>query len=149
MNFKTLIIMPIAVTTLVACASTSTTKTAKPSKTVAEKTVAKTKSKTDKKKGVAKVFSASLDDTRKAAVSGLKKNGFLIKDDSGNTITGERPNRIGLLIGSGGEKISVELKTLGDMSTEARVKTKKTFVGYAGQKNWDDEVIAAMTSALQ
>lgn len=147
MNIKTLIIMPLAVITLAACASTSTTKTAKSSKAVAEKSVTKTKK--DKKKGIAKTFSASLDDTRKAAVSGLKKHGFLIKDDSGNTITGQRPNRMGLLVGSGGEKISVQLTVLGDLSTEARVKTSKTFLGYAGQKNWDDEVIAAITSTLQ
>jgi hypothetical protein len=99
-------------------------------------------------KGKVETFSASVTSTHAAAVAALKLHGFEITTTEPMLIAGKRPNKMGLLVGSGGEKIRVSLKSLNDTSTEATVETEKTFVGYAGQKNWDEPVLASIRTSL-
>lgn len=78
----------------------------------------------------------------------MQKNGFLLKDTSGYTLEGKRSNKIGLMVGSGGEKMMAKIVPMDDGKSEVTVRTKKTFVGIAGQKNWDDEVMDMIEKAL-
>lgn len=114
----------------------------------AEKDVKKDKKAKKKTKGLAKSFKASPEAVKKATIAAMQKNGFLLKDMSGMSIEGKRSNKIGLMVGSGGEKMYADIKEMADGMTEVRVRTKKTFVGIAGQKNWDDEVMDMISEAL-
>ena len=104
--------------------------------------------KKDKKKGLSRVFDASADDAKQATLTAMQKNGFLLKDTSGYVLEGKRSNKIGLMVGSGGEKMMANIVPMDDGKTEVTVRTKKTFVGIAGQKNWDDEVMDMIEKAL-
>lgn len=139
---KQLIIASLLAVSLASCASTSGTETGNPGTPA---TATSTSSKSEK--GVTATYQASLTDTKAAAVSALKLHGFDIKSETDTHIEGKRPNKVGLAVGSGGEKILVDLKASGD-ATEVRVETKKTFVGYAGQKNWDAPVHEAIADKL-
>lgn len=132
-------------TTLVACASSPTTTSGEAAAST-EGTPSNTEESSSK--GLNATYNASLDTTRDAAVAALKLTGFNIKSAEGTTVTGSRPHKIGLLVGSGGEKITVTLSSVSKASTSVNVRTEKTFVGIAGQKNWDDEVIASMNESL-
>lgn len=101
-----------------------------------------------KKKGITQSFDHSQADVHAAAMSALAQYGFVIKNNEEDLLEAKRSSKIGLVVGSGGEKMAVKLKALSDTQTEVHVRTKKTFVGIAGQKNWDDEVIAAIADAL-
>jgi hypothetical protein len=100
------------------------------------------------KNAVEATFATPLQQTHDAAVAALKLNGFDIKSETETLITGERPRKIGVFVGSGGEKISVTLTSLDATSTKASSDTQRTFVGGAGQKDWDAPVIEAMTQTL-
>lgn len=100
------------------------------------------------KKGIVKTFSSSQDDTHAAAVAAMKQLGFKIKENEPDLLAGKRSNKIGVMVGSGGEKMKIALESIEGGSTRVHVRTKKTFVGIAGQKNWDDEIIGAMMAAL-
>lgn len=100
------------------------------------------------KNAVSATFNAPLSRTHDAAVEAAKQSGFEIGAASTDTfVTGPRPRKIGLVVGSGGETINIALKSMGD-STQVTVWTKRTFVGGAGQKDWDAPVIAAMKAQL-
>lgn len=133
------------------CATTSGT-TAK-TETVAEKTM-KTETKTEKvkkksnKKGLAQSFAASPEDVKAATIAAMQKYNFNFKNTDGMSLEGKRSNKVGLMVGSGGEKMKAEITALSDGMTEVHVQTKKTFVGIAGQKNWDDEVMEMIVDSL-
>ncbi len=60
----------------------------------------------------------------------------------------KRPNKVGLAVGSGGETISVYIEAKSATSSEVKVNTAKSFVGFAGQRNWDDQVISEIEKSL-
>ena len=62
--------------------------------------------------------------------------------------SGFRPRKVGLFVGSGGETVGGWLEPVGEQQTRVRVDTAKSFVGIAGQKNWDAEVLAQMEKTL-
>jgi hypothetical protein len=54
-----------------------------------------------------------------------------------------------LFVGSGGETVKVTLKEIESNKTLVGVITEKSFVGIAGQKNWNDTVIEEINKSLQ
>jgi hypothetical protein len=147
MKINTLAMAAFLGVLMASCASTSTTTTDAPRAEKAASAAPKT-TKSEKTKGQTQAFAATLSDTKAAAISALKLNGFEIKEESDTSITASRPRKIGLAVGSGGEKITVSLTAESDTSTKVSVETKKTFVGYAGQKNWDEPVLTAIGEKL-
>jgi len=113
-----------------------------------EKADKKDKKEKKKTKGLARSFNASPEAVKEATLAAMQKNGFSLKDMAGMSIEGKRSNKVGLMVGSGGEKMYADIKALENGMTEVRVRTKKTFVGLAGQKNWDDEVMDMISEAL-
>lgn len=97
---------------------------------------------------VGTVFQQPAAKVQKAAVGALVATGFDIKKQEPTYIEGYRPRKVGLVVGSGGESVGVWLTALSADKTEIKVKTARTFVGGAGQKNWDNEVLSAMTKEL-
>ena len=97
---------------------------------------------------VSAVFQQPIEKAQKAAVDALTVTGFDIKKQEPTYVEGTRPRKVGLFVGSGGETVGVWLVTQAPDKTEVKVKTAKTFVGGAGQKNWDAEVMAEITKTL-
>jgi len=158
---KHLILSAVAATALITgCASTSSpdANSATMTKPVAEAPMSDTKvgdAKMDKakdvgadRKGLTQTFSATPEEVKTATLVAMKKIGFTIKKDEGMMIEGKRSNKVGLMVGSGGEKMKSEIIPLEGGMTAVNVRTKKTFVGIAGQKNWDDEVMELIAEAL-
>lgn len=141
---KQLFIASFLALSLTACASSAGTSSTSDSTTPAASATSTAKTE----KGLTKTYPASLADSKAAAVSALKVHGFEIKTETDTHIEGKRPNKIGLVVGSGGEKIVVDLTPAADGTTVIRVQTEKTFVGYAGQKNWDEPVQATISEKL-
>ena len=94
------------------------------------------------------VFQQPIEKTQKASVDALTVIGFDIKKQEPTYVEGTRPRKIGLIVGSGGETVGVWLTATSPERTEVKVKTAKTFVGGAGQKNWDSAVLDEMTKTL-
>jgi len=86
------------------------------------------------------VLAAKPEAVHAAALQALAGIGCEIKKDAADAIEGKRPNKVGLAVGSGGEKLFVAIKDLGNGKTELKVTTKKTLLGIVGQKLWNEEV---------
>ena len=94
------------------------------------------------------MFQQPIEKTQKASVDALTVIGFDIKKQEPTYVEGTRPRKIGLIVGSGGETVGVWLTAVSPDRTEVKVKTAKTFVGGAGQKNWDSAVLDEMAKTL-
>lgn len=94
------------------------------------------------------VFKQPIEKVQKAAEDALASTGFDIDKSSLNYVEGSRPRKVGLVVGSGGERVGVWLESIGPNSTQVMVSTSRSFAGYAGQKNWNVDVIAEMEKTL-
>ena len=94
------------------------------------------------------MFQQPIEKVQKAAVDALTVTGFDIKKQEPTYVEGYRPRKVGVLVGSGGETVRVWLVAQAPDKTEVKVKTAKTFVGGAGQKNWDAKVMDEITKTL-
>lgn len=81
------------------------------------------------------------------AVNALVVLGCEIKKQLPNYVEGKRVRKVGVFVGSGGETIRVWLSEA-DGKTSVKVTTDKTFVGGAGQKNWDEETVAEIQKGV-
>lgn len=105
---------------------------------------------TDNKKNITVlVLNAKPEAVHAAALQALAGIGCEVKKDTPTAIEGKRSNKIGLAVGSGGEKLFVELKDLGEGKTELKVTTKKTLLGIVGQKLWNAEVASQISNAVK
>ncbi len=95
------------------------------------------------------VLTAKPEAVHAAALQALAGIGCEVKKDTPLAIEGKRSNKIGLAVGSGGEKLFVELKDLGEGKTEVKVTTKKTMVGLVGQKLWNEEVATQISNVVK
>lgn len=105
--------------------------------------------KETKKNTTIVVVSASPEKVHSAALEALAAIGCTVKKDTPAEIEGKRANKVGLAVGSGGEKLFVSIKSLGENKTEVTVITKKTMVGIVGQKLWNEEVANHIRDALK
>ncbi len=111
--------------------------------------VAPSEAKENKKNTTVLVLAAPPDKVHAAALEALAAIGCKVKKDSPNYIEGKRSNKVGLAVGSGGEKLFVEIKDLGDGTSELKVITKKTMAGIIGQKRWNEEVAFHIRDAVK
>jgi hypothetical protein len=117
----------LSIPSLTSCSSTSTS-SAPPSAAPAENAFVLDKPQTA---------------AHQAALHALATIGAVVQKDTLAYVQGRRPNKMGLVVGSGGETVKIWLTAQGS-KTSVSVKTEKSFAGIAGQKNWDAQVIAAM-----
>jgi hypothetical protein len=103
----------------------------------------------NKKNVTVLVLAAKPEAVHGAALQALASVGCEVKKDTPTAIEGKRSNKIGLAVGSGGEKLFVEIKDLGDGKTELKVTTKKTMLGIVGQKLWNEEVANQIKDAVK
>lgn len=64
--------------------------------------------------------------------------------DGANELKAERNRHIGVLVGSGGEELSVKFNEVSSNSTFVTATTKTGFVGGAGQKAWSCQIVDEM-----
>ena len=141
-------LMGAAFAVLAGCASTSSLEAATAPSGTAASSQAAGAAKAPKDASVA-TFKADLAATHGAAVAAARESGFEISATSSDTfITGPRPRKIGVLVGSGGETINIMLAPGAAGMTDVTVWTKRTFVGGAGQKSWNEPVLASMRNKL-
>lgn len=109
---------------------------------IAKDTPAKAESeeKEGKKNTTIIVLTAKPEAVHTAALQALAAIGCEVKKNAPLAIEAKRPNKVGLAVGSGGEKLFVNLKDLGEGKTEVTVITKKSLMGIVGQKLWNEEV---------
>jgi hypothetical protein len=105
--------------------------------------------KEGKKNTTILTLSAPAEKVHATALEALAGIGCKIKKDSATHIEAKRPNKVGLAVGSGGEKLLVWIKDLGDGKTELKVTTKKTLAGIIGQKLWNEEVANQIRDAIK
>ncbi len=94
------------------------------------------------------VLEYPIEKVQQAAVNSLAVIGCDIVKQDPAYVEGHRPNKIGLFVGSGGETVRVWLEALDPQKTNVKVKTAKSFVGMAGQKNWDKQVMNEISAEL-
>jgi len=102
----------------------------------------------EKYDGVTVTFDKPIAEVQKAAVDALTTVGAAPNKQEANFVEGKRKNKMGLMVGSGGEILSVALTEIDGAHTSAKVRTTKTFVGRAGQKVWDQQVLEEMSKVL-
>jgi hypothetical protein len=98
--------------------------------------------------GVQATLDHPIDVTQKAAVNALTMIGCTIKKEDPTYVEGKREHKVGVFVGSGGETVSVTLTPAGEGKVSINIRTKKSFVGMAGQKNWDQPVLDEMLKSL-
>ena len=98
--------------------------------------------------GVRATLDHPIEVAQKAAVNALTVIGCTIKKEDPTYVEGKREHKVGVFVGSGGETVSVTLTPAGDGKVSVSIRTKKTFVGMAGQKNWDQPVLDEMMKSL-
>jgi hypothetical protein len=85
-----------------------------------------------------------------AAKQALATYGCEIKKEKPDYLECTRSRHIGAFVGSGGEKVTVQLSSEGDR-TKVIIKTGKGFVGRLGKKNWStptfNEIVRILKSA--
>jgi hypothetical protein len=59
-----------------------------------------------------------------------------------------RDRHVGAFVGSGGEKVTVQLTAKGN-ETRVEIKTGKGFVGRLGKKNWSTPIFDEMMKTLK
>lgn len=81
---------------------------------------------------------------REAALKSLKDLEFNVRRASDMELEASKKRHIGLLIGSGGEKMTLQFEEAvqgGQRGTRVTGETKKNFVMRAGQKSWTNAVL--------
>jgi hypothetical protein len=83
-----------------------------------------------------------------AAKQAVATYGCEIKKEKSDSLECTRSRHIGAFVGSGGEKVTVQLSAEGDR-TKVIIKTGKGFVGRLGKKNWSTPVFNEIVRILK
>lgn len=103
----------------------------------------------DVKKKAPLVFNKGVEEVRQAGLRALTFVGCELKTQQPYFLTGRRPNKFGLFVGSGGETVKLFLYPQAPELTHVWVDTDLSFAGIAGQQSWDDKVTAELKSLLE
>lgn len=99
-------------------------------------------------KDVDKIVPYPMDKVLEAAKLAAPTYGCDIKKENDNSFECTRDRRVGLFMGSGGEKVTVRLTPKG-AETQVVVKTGKGFVGRLGKKNWSTPIFNEILKTLR
>lgn len=99
-------------------------------------------------KDVNEVIQYPLDAVQRAVKIGMQTYGFDIKQEKPDYLEGTRSRHVGLVVGSGGEKVTVKLSPESG-GTRVRIETGKGFVGRAGKKNWSTPIFNEAVKVLK
>jgi hypothetical protein len=83
-----------------------------------------------------------------AAKQAFATYGCDVKKEKPDYLECTRDRHVGVMVGSGGEKVTLQLTAKGD-ETRVEVKTGKGFVGRLGKKNWSTPIYDEMMKVLK
>ena len=83
-----------------------------------------------------------------AAKEAVAVYGCDVKKEKPDYLECTRDRHIGVVVGSGGEKVTVELTSKGN-ETRVVIKTGKGFAGRLGKKNWSTPIFDEMMKTLK
>jgi len=83
-----------------------------------------------------------------AARQALTAYGCELKKEQPDYLECTRSRHVGVMVGSGGEKVTVQLTDKG-AETRVQIKTGKGFVGRLGKKNWSTPIFDDMMTTLK
>lgn len=89
-----------------------------------------------------------IDRVMAAARQALATYGCEVKKETADSLEATRSRHVGVMVGSGGEKVTVKLSKEGN-ETRVVVKTGKGFVGRLGKKNWSTPIFNEMVRILK
>lgn len=72
-----------------------------------------------------------------------------ITEETDTTIRAQRNRYIGVVVGSGGEELAVNIKKIDSTITFITATTKTGFVGGAGQKAWSCQIVDEMVKMAE
>ena len=83
-----------------------------------------------------------------AARQALTTYGCDVKKEKPDYLECTRSRHVGVMVGSGGEKVTVQLTDKG-AETRVEIKTGKGFVGRLGKKNWSTPIFDDLMTTLK
>lgn len=89
---------------------------------------------------------------KQAAEAALATLDFTIHQDNGNQIEASKNRHIGVLVGAGGERETLQFEPAtenGQSGTRVTGATKKSFMGRLAQKSWTAAVLAQTACNLR
>lgn len=99
-------------------------------------------------KDVDQVVAYPMVDVLNAVKQALATYGCNIKKEKADSLECTRDRHMGVLVGSGGEKVTVRLSANGS-GTRVEIKTGKGFAGRLGKKNWSTPIFDDMMATLK
>jgi hypothetical protein len=90
-------------------------------------------------KDVNEVIQYPMDAVQRAMKIGMQTYGFDIKKEKPDYLEGTRSRHVGVVVGSGGEKATINLSPESG-GTRVKIETGKGFVGRMGKKNWSTPI---------
>ena len=99
-------------------------------------------------KDVNEVIQYPMDAVQRAVKAGMQTYGFDIKQEKPDYLEGTRSRHVGVFVGSGGEKVTVNLSSESG-GTHVKIETGKGFVGRAGKKNWSTPIFNEALKVLK
>lgn len=99
-------------------------------------------------KDVNEVIQYPMDAVQKAVKAGMQTYGFDIKQEKPDYLDGTRSRHVGVVVGSGGEKVTVKLSPESG-GTRVKIETGKGFVGRMGKKNWSTPIFNEALKVLK
>lgn len=92
------------------------------------------------------LLAKNVADTMVIATKVLAAVDSTVSEKTATQVKAQRNRHIGLLLGSGGEELSIGLNPVQNNQTFVTVATKTGFVGGAGQKAWSCQIIDQMVT---
>jgi hypothetical protein len=102
----------------------------------------------DVKKTPPTVYQHPIEEVRPAAARALSFVGCKVDTQEDFFVSGKRPQKMGLFVGSGGETVKLFLYPQSPSETHVWVDTDLSFVGIAGQQGWNKQVLEELTRIL-
>ena len=99
-------------------------------------------------KDVNEVIQYPMDAVQRAVKVGMQTCGFDIKKEKPDYLEGTRSRHVGVVVGSGGEKVTVQLSPESG-GIRVKIETGKGFVGRMGKKNWSTPIFKEALKALK
>jgi uncharacterized lipoprotein YehR (DUF1307 family) len=103
---------------------------------------------TKSSKDVDQTIPYPMDKALEAAKQALTTYGCNIKKEKADYLECTRDRHVGVMVGSGGEKVTVKLSEKGS-ETRVEIKTGKGFVGRLAKKNWSTPIFDEMMKTLK
>ena len=99
-------------------------------------------------KDVDQTIAYSIARVLEATKQALTTYGCDVKKEKPDYLECTRDRHVGAFVGSGGEKITVQISAKGD-ETRVEIKTGKGFAGRLGKKNWSTPIFDELVKTLK